>query len=333
MCWPSSAKYIPSISTEPPGPAYSAVASWRTTSPPKETATWRRVASRPTIACWVEWCTASSSQSCSGDHGELGAVADDDLDVLRQGRGALEAQHDGGLREGAGADTRWPAEATSLPVPVSGDRGGLLADVLLGDVDQEHRVGGRPGTRADAVGRHEPGAAAGLVVDADALGASRRPPRAPRPRRSAPSSGASWWMPAQPLERREPPDLLAAGGHDVVGDVERPLGVQVAEHLLGVMFERVSHAVGCNSHRFSTSSVLGGRGGFADRSSTSSMQVASRSGCQARSAQPTAPSICSSMSRLSSRAYSIGSSFAIGSTKPRTIIAIASSSCMPRDIR
>ena len=49
--------------------------------------------------------------------------------------------------------------------------------------------------------------------------------------------------------------------------------------------------------------------------------------------QPTAPSICSSMRRLSSRAYSIGSSLAIGSTKPRTIIAIASSSSMPRDIR
>ena len=49
--------------------------------------------------------------------------------------------------------------------------------------------------------------------------------------------------------------------------------------------------------------------------------------------QPTAPSICSSMRRLSSSAYSIGSSRAIGSTKPRTIIAIASVSSMPRDMR
>ena len=49
--------------------------------------------------------------------------------------------------------------------------------------------------------------------------------------------------------------------------------------------------------------------------------------------QPTAPSICSSISRLSSSAYSIGSSRAIGSTKPRTIVAIASSSVMPRLIR
>ena len=49
--------------------------------------------------------------------------------------------------------------------------------------------------------------------------------------------------------------------------------------------------------------------------------------------QPTAPSICSSMRRLSSRAYSMGSSRAMGSTNPRTIIAMASVSVMPRDIR
>ena len=51
------------------------------------------------------------------------------------------------------------------------------------------------------------------------------------------------------------------------------------------------------------------------------------------SGHPTAPSICSSISRLSSSAYSIGSSLAIGSTKPRTTIAIASSSVSPRLIR
>ncbi|CKR55198.1 Uncharacterised protein [Mycobacterium tuberculosis] len=55
--------------------------------------------------------------------------------------------------------------------------------------------------------------------------------------------------------------------------------------------------------------------------------------CQSRSRHPTAPSICSSISRLSSSAYSIGSSLAIGSTKPRTTIAIASSSVSPRLIR
>lgn len=49
--------------------------------------------------------------------------------------------------------------------------------------------------------------------------------------------------------------------------------------------------------------------------------------------QPTAPSICSSIRRLSSRAYSMGSSRAMGSTKPRTTVAMASSSDMPRLIR
>ncbi len=88
---------------------------------------------------------------------------------------------------------------------------------------------------------------------------------------------------AEALERREPPDLLAAGRDRVVGQVEGAHRVQVG-------------------------------GDF-------------------QTHQPTAPSICSSMRRLSSRAYSIGSSLAIGSTKPRTIIAIASSSAMPRDIR
>ncbi len=48
---------------------------------------------------------------------------------------------------------------------------------------------------------------------------------------------------------------------------------------------------------------------------------------------PTAPSICSSMSLLSSSAYSMGSSRATGSMKPRTIMAMASVSGMPRDIR
>ena len=49
--------------------------------------------------------------------------------------------------------------------------------------------------------------------------------------------------------------------------------------------------------------------------------------------QPTAPSICSSIRRFSSRAYSMGSSRAMGSTNPRTIMAMASSSDMPRDMR
>src|SRR5690606_16331165 len=49
--------------------------------------------------------------------------------------------------------------------------------------------------------------------------------------------------------------------------------------------------------------------------------------------QPTDPSICSSMRRLSSSAYSMGSSREMGSTNPRTIMAMASVSGMPRDMR
>src|SRR3954454_18719227 len=49
--------------------------------------------------------------------------------------------------------------------------------------------------------------------------------------------------------------------------------------------------------------------------------------------QPTEPSICSWIRRFISTAYSSGSSFVIGSTKAETIIAEASVSESPRDIR
>ena len=49
--------------------------------------------------------------------------------------------------------------------------------------------------------------------------------------------------------------------------------------------------------------------------------------------QPTEPSIWSWISLFISTAYSSGSSFVIGSTKPETIIALASASEIPRLIR
>ncbi len=49
--------------------------------------------------------------------------------------------------------------------------------------------------------------------------------------------------------------------------------------------------------------------------------------------QPTEPSICSWIRRFISTAYSSGSSFVIGSTKPETIIALASASESPRLMR
>ena len=51
------------------------------------------------------------------------------------------------------------------------------------------------------------------------------------------------------------------------------------------------------------------------------------------SAYPTLPSICSSISRFISTAYSMGSSFTSGSMKPVTIMADASASDSPRLIR
>ena len=62
-------------------------------------------------------------------------------------------------------------------------------------------------------------------------------------------------------------------------------------------------------------------------------RVVRRQGVRGGRHQPTAPSICSSMRRFSSRAYSMGSSRAMGSTNPRTIMAMASVSVMPRDMR
>src|SRR5699024_4776123 len=105
----------------------------------------------------------------------------------------------------------------------------------------------------------------------------------------------------QPVHRGEAPVLLAAGRHGEVRDLPGPGALAPG---------------GVRDHR------LGGVG----------VSLAAR-GVSQQAHQPTAPSIWSSMRRLSSRAYSIGSSLAMGSTKPRTIIAIASSSFIPRDIR
>src|SRR5690606_19894736 len=120
---------------------------------------------------------------------------------------------------------------------------------------------------------------------------------------------------AQSLQRGEAPDLFQPGRDRVGGKVVRRLGVQVAGDPVTGLQRRGNRRllVGRDGHLF-----LRACGWWTVRDGW---------------AQRTAPAICSSMRRLSSRAYSIGSSLAIGSTKPRTIIAIASSSAMPRDIR
>ena len=52
--------------------------------------------------------------------------------------------------------------------------------------------------------------------------------------------------------------------------------------------------------------------------------------CSVARFYPTVPSICSSISRFISTAYSIGSSLTSGSMKPLTIIVLASASDRPR---
>ena len=123
----------------------------------------------------------------------------------------------------------------------------------------------------------------------------------------------------------------------MVGHVEGPLGVEVAQHLLAGLLERVAHGIVTVTDQtflgWEIKRWQGGRGAATMTSRSRRAKARAPPVGRARSAQPTAPSIWSSIRRLSSRAYSIGSSLAIGSTKPRTIIAIASSCSMPRDIR
>src|SRR5690606_33353392 len=116
----------------------------------------------------------------------------------------------------------------------------------------------------------------------------------------------------QAVHRREAPVLLATRGNGEVGQGEGgtprgPGGLGGGSDAVAVRLVRLGSGV------VGRQVLLGGACGSGH--------------------QPTAPSICSSMRRLSSRAYSIGSSRAMGSTKPRTIIAIASVSSRPRDMR
>ena len=185
--------------------------------------------------------------------------------------------------------TTWAAVASSVPVPLTVTKTGRSSSVSAGTVTASVTVAS---ARARAEIRSHGTRPLTPLSESSSMAARSGRPRARRRDVVGRADERRVLVDAaQPLERREPPDLLAAGRHRVVVDVERSLWVQVGidpRHLEGL--------------------------------------------CDCRH-QPTAPSICSSISRLSSRAYSIGSSLAIGSTKPRTIIAIASSSAMPRDIR
>ena len=130
-------------------------------------------------------------------------------------------------------------------------------------------------------------------------------------------------QPAEPAQRGEPPDLLPPGRHRVVARGRRSRSDAGATRRLA---DRATADV-----RMRGQPVVA----VAQRPSATASPGGEVLGCRMAelTAQPTAPSICSSISRLSSSAYSIGSSRAIGSTKPRTIMAIASSSVSPRLMR
>ncbi len=255
-------------------------------------------ASRPTTtSCWARWWLVVVPL-LDGDEGDLAAVAGEERDELGVVGGAGVLEDDGGPGEAADPHEEGAVDEV-LVAPGEADPH-RLGELGLGrDVQDGHAVAAGGHDRCRAVLRR--GDAEGPPVgdrqpgQGDALGQRLLAGQA-RP------GGRVAEERAEPVDRGEAPLLLAPVRHREVGDVER-------RRALGPRLVR--------DHRRGTVGVrpLGGALG----------------GQQAH--QPTAPSICSSMSRLSSRAYSMGSSLAMGSTKPRTIIAIASSSVIPRDMR
>ena len=121
---------------------------------------------------------------------------------------------------------------------------------------------------------------------------------------------------------------------DVEGAPGRGSGVQLLQRALGRLGLVLRHA----QRRELVAQDLAVDGVVIDHERADALHLAAsggrgRTGHGKRLRHPTAPSICSSIRRFSSNAYSIGSSLAIGSMKPRTIMAIASSSVRPRLIR
>src|SRR6266511_1975234 len=264
-CWAASVKYSPSSSASPPGPANFTVGLIRTRLPPRVTVMCRSRASRPSRATCASTCTASSSQSCRDSTVRPAPSA-----IRYSTLPATVAVPTWSITTTASAPsatsiTRWPY--CTPPSPRTVTNVGSAGTVLHGT---HQRVGA-----ADVAVLH-PGRR--LHVD-DHLAVNRD--RVDQP--------------AEPVQRGEPPLLLAAGG---CAEGVRVAGVHPLGELLLGRYVRPVGVWALDSH-----------------------------------GQPTAPSICSSISRFSSRAYSIGSSRAIGSTNPRTTMAAASSSVRPRLIR
>ena len=233
--------------------------------------------------------------------GQVRAVASLNLNSLVEGslRGSGVRQDDGSLREVLGANHD-VLRAGALDIRhVDANRSVELS--LCRDLDDGCLLKAVPRDDGSAIAGSKNGSEALVVAghgfDDDGSGSVNRHGRIAR----VVVGGFEEALDA--THRGESPVLLASVRNDNVVQVERGRTVRARRvSLLGVSPVRVGLVHGVNNS-------VGGRH------------------------QPTDPSICSSMRRLSSRAYSIGSSLAIGSTKPRTIIAMASFSSRPRLIR
>ena len=234
--------------------------------------------------------------------------------------------------------TSWPQTTSSLPVPASRRVTGRSSTASLAIRSTVGAVGALPGERGEPVDRLgqalEQRVVGGDGRQLDALGQVGVPLQA-RPSDGAPSSsarsrrsGVNRHSSSRPVGRGK-----ASGSVEVNRSAGEPVGAgPPCECAPG----GVSPAVPVPG-----AGVVGGPACAPTPGANSSEARAADSAGPATVAgrgsgsvhQPTAPSICSSIRRFSSRAYSIGSSRAIGSTKPRTIIAIASSSVRPRLIR
>ncbi len=255
-----------------------------------------------------------------GDDGQLGAVAQDVVDVGGEHRVTGVVDDHDGLGEGAQLDHLVAEGGPALAVHRDADR--LGEDGLLRDGHDRGLLEGGVGLGGDTVRRGarlaEPRVVAVDGLDGDALGGLDSDLHA-----VAVGHGGAVVQAAQALQRGEPPLLLPAVRDGEVRHVEG--GGRAHAGRDGRLGRHRDRAGGGGAHR----DVLGLSHGCR------SARFPLRKGLDGDRgpAQPTAPSICSSISRLSSSAYSMGSSLAMGSTKPRTIIAIASNSLRPRLIR
>ena len=276
-----------------------------------------------------------------GDEGQLGLGSDDNLYPLRVGGSAGVIQDHGAAAALLGGDEQVAGSgvdealfagdlvarhahahgALELGASLEGDGGGGLERHPGDDAGAVHRGADGPQALVGAFQALHVHALRGVDGDGD------------RVRRASGTHGLQAEQRAETLHGREAPFLLAPAWHRDVSRVEGGRAVRTrgdvaplrrcgAPVRVGAVQARLGVVSGQVGHEVLLCRVPGGSSG----------RWCAWGGLRRRP-QPTEFSICSSMRRLSSRAYSMGSSRAIGSTKPRTIVAMASVSVSPRCMR